>query len=116
MTSMTSGWFVGVEAPASNRASFHRTWAVISAEDDTPFDLTGANIVFEISDPETGRSMLSATTANGKVFVPELGRMSVFFTVDEMRGLCPQTYEIACTIASAGETQPFIKGSLPVYH
>jgi hypothetical protein len=113
----------------SNRAS----WAfvgLITDTDNNPLDLTGMGMVFSVraktsnspqsyypqsySDP--GAVSLFASTDNGKITFIAPGTFRWFFTLDEMRGLCPGTYDTGLTLTSVDGTQTvqFFIGPLPI--
>jgi hypothetical protein len=107
--------FIGTLPPVSNRAGFSHPIEVVDDDTDELVDLTGCTIVYEILDPTCDRTMLSATTSNGKVSITGTGAFQVDFTATEMRTLCPQTYQVGCTISNNdSEAQQFIIGTLPV--
>ena len=104
--------------PQSNRAS----WVfigLISDLDNNPIDLTGCSMVFQISPPRssgsggygdyydgnTAQGALSASTDNGKITFVDIGTFRWFFTLDDMRSLCPGTYATGLTLTNDDGTQ-----------
>ena len=111
--------------PQSNRAS----WVfigLISDLDNNPIDLTACSLVFQISPPRrdgsgygdnsNARGSLTASTNNGKMTIIDLGTFRWFFTLDEMRGLCPGTYDTGLTLTNDDGTQTvqLSVGPLPI--
>lgn len=97
----------------SNRSGFSMQIELLDDDTGEAVDLTGATIVFEISDD--GSTALSATTANSKVNLADTGIFQVEFTAEEMRELCAKTYMVGCTVSNAdSEPQQLIIGTLPV--
>jgi len=97
----------------SNRAGFSLQIELLDDDTDEAVDLSGAMIVFDISDGES--PVLSATTANSKISITDTGVFQVDFTADEMRALCAKTYMVGCTVSNAdSEPQQLIIGTLPV--
>lgn len=103
----------GTLEPASNRAGFSLIVELLDDDTGDAVDLTGASIVFEVSDNSS--SVLSATTSNAKVTIVDTGIFKVDFTATEMRALCAKTYTLGCTVSNAdSEPQQLIIGFLPV--
>lgn len=103
----------GALGPVSNRAGFSMFVELLDDDTGNAVDLTGASIVFEVSDE--GSAVLSATTDNSKVTVVDTGIFKVEFTSDEMRALYAKTYLVGCTVSNPdSEPQQIIIGSLPV--
>lgn len=100
--------------PVSNRQSFQLIRQIIDTATGEAIDLTGAVIVFEITRQGECSPVLSATTANGKITFPDDYTYEIDFTVDEMRGLCPQTYNVGLTFERDDETTEILIGTLPV--
>ena len=100
--------------PQSNRAS----WVFIGQItdlDDQPIDLTGLPMVFQIRD-KNGTPILMASTGNGKITVVDLGIFRWFFTLDDMRTLCADTYQTGMTLQNNDGTQTvqLSVGPLPI--
>lgn len=98
--------------PQSNRAS----WVfigLISDLDNNPIDLTGCSMVFQISPPRregrytdtSASGSLTASTDNGKLTFVDIGTFRWFFTLDDMRSLCPGTYDTGLTLTNDDGTQ-----------
>ena len=98
--------------PQSNRAS----WVfigLISDLDNNPIDLTGCSMVFQISPPRregrytdsSANGSLTASTDNGKLTFVDTGTFRWFFTLDDMRSLCPGTYDTGLTLTNDDGTQ-----------
>ena len=102
----------------SNKAAWPEslnTWEVIDDETEEGLDLSNCVIVFEVRDPHSKTTQLSATIANGKITVIDTGVFKVSFTATDMRTLCFGTYEVGCTITNGSEEpQQYIIGALPV--
>jgi hypothetical protein len=103
----------------SNRAS----WAFVGQLLDlsnTPIDLTGFSMVFAICRPGSRSCpILIASTDNGKLTIltpdnPGMFRWS--FSVDEMKGLCRETYDTGLTLTTpdGSQTVQLSVGPLPV--
>jgi hypothetical protein len=99
--------------PQSNRAS----WVfigLISDLDNNPIDLTGCSMVFQVNPPRrnssrydtsTAQGSLTASTDNGKITFVDIGTFRWFFTLDDMRSLCPGTYDTGLTLTNDDGTQ-----------
>lgn len=104
----------------SNQVPWAETIALDSADDGSPLDLAGCTVTLDIragtsrgrgsvpaawgSGYATGGNpspVLTASTANGKVSVPEAGVVQFAFTRADMQTLAPGTYEVCLRIESA---------------
>jgi hypothetical protein len=100
--------------PVSNRADYSESWQAIDENDDA-IDLTGATIVFEIVDPQcSGNSLISATTANGKVTISTT-TFTVAIARSELTSRDPKNYRVGCTIEQDDFTEQFFVGDFPIY-
>lgn len=106
--------YTGTMAPVSNRASWNFECEVVDDETGDLADISTLSIVLEVRDPLTCRTVLSATTDNGKITNPTTGKFVASFTRDEMASLCSRTYEIGATLADTDDTAQFIIGTVPV--
>jgi len=107
--------YIGSFDPVSNRAGQEFIFEAIDDETDEPVDLSSADIVLEIRDPASRSTVLSATTANGKVTAIDTGTFRASFSSADMRALCAKQYEVGCTITNGdGGPVQFIIGTLPV--
>jgi hypothetical protein len=107
--------------PRSNRASWTAA-GLITDLDDNPVDLTGCSLVFQISGPFEhdawceGCPVLMASSANGKIAIIGLGLFQWSFTLQEMKSLCPGTYQTGLTISNddGTQTEQFFVGPLAI--
>lgn len=108
--------FTGTLPPASNRATFTLTMTVWDSEVGEAFDLTDvAEITWEVRDPATLTSMLTATIDDGvNVDDADEGIVTISFTATQMRTLDPKEYEVGCTVEFTDETQQFIAARQPI--
>lgn len=86
----------------SNRAS----WVfigLITDLDDNPLDLSLCKLVFVFRD-RNGNTR-EASTDNGKLTIPGLGTFRWFFTLDDMKGLCPGQCDTGFTLWNDDRTQ-----------
>jgi hypothetical protein len=104
----------GTLAPVSNQENWDIIDSVLDADTGAAVDLTGAVIVFEVRSEDTGQTVLSATTGNGKITIIDTGVYQVSFTRADMQALCKGYYDVGCVITLNGKTQQFIAGTLPV--
>jgi hypothetical protein len=104
-----------VSFPAqSNRASWVFIGEVLDL-DNEPIDISACSMVFQIDDKDHG-PRLTASTDNGKITYIDTGKFRWFFTVDEMHGLEPGTYETGLTLTNDDGTQviQLSVGPLPI--
>jgi hypothetical protein len=88
--------------PQSNRAS----WVFIGLVtdlDDNPIDLSLCSMVFRARDKRGGG--IEASTANGKLTIVGLGTFRWFFTLGDMKSLCPGTCDTGLTLTNDDGTQ-----------
>lgn len=98
----------------SNRASWTYV-GLLTDQDDNAIDLTSFSMVFQVDD-KFGCPKLVASTANGKLTIIGLGLFRVFFTVTEMRALCPEQYQVGLTVTNddGSQTEQLTVGTVPV--
>lgn len=97
----------------SNRASWSDVIELLDDETNELIDLSAASIVIEVMD-DCGRTVLSATTDNGKVVVVDIGRAQFSFAREEMATLCLGTYRVGATVTTGDETNQIFFGTMPV--
>jgi hypothetical protein len=106
--------YVGSLQAASTRQSWTQTFEVEDEDTGDDLDLAGASIVFEIRDPRSLLTVLSATTTNGKITIVDTGVFQVTFAASDMQSLRPQTYDVGCTVTANGATLQYIIGTIPI--
>jgi hypothetical protein len=114
--------------PQSNRASWVFVGAITDL-DDNPIDISACSLVFQISPPQANNARgiggyyddrpsgsLTASTANGKLTVIDIGKFQWFFTLQDMRSLCAGTYDTGLTLTNDDGTQTvqLSVGPLPI--
>lgn len=90
-------------------------------DDDTGEPLDTTDMAFALGVSRDGLVLLSASTEDGSIEVPETGVIQWRFTVAQLGSLCPgTTYNVGCTVETTdGVTQvftgtlAFIDGSVP---
>lgn len=106
--------YIGALPPVSNRASWKLLQEVVDDDTSELVSLSGLTITVEVIDPLDCTTVLSATTANGKVTIVDTGTFQAAFTRDEMATLCARTYQVGVTLADSDDTVQIIIGTLPV--
>jgi hypothetical protein len=106
--------FLGTLEPASTRADWDLTIALLDSDTDEPLDLAGASILVEVRDRLGGGTVISASTGNGGVTGVDTGSFRVAIPAATMRQLRGDTYEIGGTYTLNGVTRQFLIGLLPV--
>lgn len=92
-------------------------WAVRIelTDDDTGLALDTTDIQFDLNVEDCGSSVLSASTTDATIEVPETGTFQWRFTAAQMASLCPgRTYKVGCTMTTAGGTTQLFIGSLAI--
>jgi hypothetical protein len=107
-------YFIGTLNPISNRTGWLADFELDDADNGGPVDITGASIVIEVRDLDTGWIALSATTGNGKITILDTGVFRVNVAPGETQLLRAGTYEVGATITLNGESRQLIIGTLPV--
>ena len=107
--------FIGTLSPVSNRADWIDTFQLLDEETNEPIDTSDATaIIIEVRAPSTRCVVLTGSLSSGEIERVETGTFQWHFTADRMRLLCPQDYEIGCTIVKDGITVQLLIGTLPV--
>ena len=101
--------------PQSNRASWLFV-GLITDLDDNPIDISACKLEFQIKGCKQSNAGLFASTDNGKITIIDVGKFRWFFTLDEMHGLYPGTYETGMTMTNDDGTQTvqLLVGPLPI--
>jgi hypothetical protein len=85
---------------------------------DNPIDITGCSLVFRARPPSNiSGPDLVASTGNGKLVISDQrGQFQFAFSLQEMRSLCPGTYDAGLTLTSADglQTMQLTTGPLPI--
>ena len=106
--------FLGTLDPASTRADWELVVAFTDADTGEPLDLTGAAVLVEARDRLSGGVVLSASSGNGKVSVPDAGTIRIAVAAADMRALRADVYDIGGVLVLNGVTRQFVIGLLPV--
>lgn len=110
-----AGAFPGLE-PAGNRETFTQSFGLTDPETGEAIDLSDVTaIAFEIRDPDSRATMLSASIGNGITLeTDEQGAVfTVRFASASMQTLCSKTYDVICVITKLGDDTELF-GNLPV--
>jgi hypothetical protein len=110
-----AGTFPKIDA-AGNRETFTQSFGLTDPETGEAINLSDITaIAFEIRDPDSRATMLSASIGDGITL--EADDQGAVFTVRfesaSMRGLCPKTYDVVCVITKLGDDTELF-GNLPV--
>jgi hypothetical protein len=82
---------------------------------DNPQDISGCSFAFEVID-HTRQTVLSATTANGKLFtVAHAGAIGWAFSIEELSRLSAGTYRAKLEVSKDGESSPVHVGPLMIF-
>lgn len=94
-------------------ADFAKSIELIDATTNQPLDTTDADFNLQVS--ECGTSMLTASTDDATIIIPETGTIQFTFTADQMNSLEPgTTYDVGLTMTTnTGKTQLLV-GSLAI--
>ena len=100
--------------PQSNRASWVFV-GLVTDLDNNPIDLTGCSMEFQISDKENYPRLI-ATTQDGTITFVDIGTFRWFFTLAQMHGLEPGTYNTGLVLTNNDGTQTIqlSVGPLPI--
>lgn len=107
--------YIGTLPVVSNKATFNQSFTVIDDETGTGFDITNATIKYEIRDPASLSSLLTATNDDGIDLSSAVdGIFTVSFTASQMGNLCGKEYDVGCTVEIADEISQFFVARQPV--
>lgn len=114
----------------SNASDWIDTIMLTSEDDNTPIDLTGWAVTMQVW-PQSQRGagtgyygqtwwngnsvpLLEASTANGKIVVPDTGVIQWTFRASELANLAPAVYEVGMILTKSPDTVQIVLGQLPV--
>lgn len=107
--------FLGTLSPISNRTMWSENYELTDADDGDLIDLSAVDeITLHVRDPQTQAKVLSGTLTGGEVIIVDTGVFQWSFTADQVRGLCPKTYEVGCIIEQDGQSVQLLIGTLAV--
>ncbi len=92
-------------------------WAVQMplTNDSTGLPLDTAAVRFDLSVKDCGAQVLTATTEDDTIEIPETGTIQWRFTAAQMAALEPRkTYTVGCNMITATGTDPLFVGTLAV--
>lgn len=101
--------------PVSNQATWRDT-VELRDEDNELIDLEEdvTEITFRVREEGHETVELEATLTGGEIEVVGLGTFEFVFTVTQMQGVEPKTYEAGVTVTADGDTEQVILGHVPV--
>ena len=104
-----------ISFPAQSRDASWAFTGKITDIYDSPLNLTGMTLNFQITD-KRGWPKLKASTVDGSITILDVGIFRWFFNLQQMQSLWPITYQTGFTITTADGTQTvqFFKGPLPI--
>lgn len=100
-----AGTFPTIEA-AGNRETFTQSFGLTDPETGEALDLSDVTaIAFEIRDPDSRATVLSASIDNGITLeTDDQGAVfTVRFSSASMQSLCAKTYDVVCVITKLGD-------------
>ena len=101
---------------AGTRETFEQSFGLTNSETGEAIDLSGVTaITFEIRDPDSRATMLSASIGKGiTLAADDQGAVfTVRFPSPSMQTLCSKTYDVVCVITKLGDDTELF-GNLPV--
>ena len=110
-----TGMFPSID-PAGNRETFIQSFGMTDPETGEAIDLSDVTaIAFEIRDPDSRATMLSASIGNGITLEQDSDGtvFTVRFASSSMQTLCSKTYDVVCVITKLGDDTELF-GNLPV--
>ncbi|MCK1430908.1 hypothetical protein [Bradyrhizobium sp. 87] len=99
----------------SNKADWVTEISATDADTGDAIDFTGASVAFQVNDDQ-GCQRLLATTANGKITLPDVNTLQVSFTDEEMKTLCSGSYACGAVYSLNGETNQLLVGTVSIYN
>jgi hypothetical protein len=105
--------YLGTLQPVSNKATWVET-VEVRDDDNEPLDITSATIVVAVRNKKSKRVELTAETGNGVTLPGDTGVFQFTFSVDQMGGLCPETYDVGVTIEIDDVTTQLFIGTVAV--
>lgn len=105
----------GTLSPVSNRATWSESVAIDDEETGEAIDLSDVDeITIAIRTQGSSTPVLSATLTGEQITIIETGVFQFEFSESQMGGLCPQTYEIGCTLEKDDQSVQLLIGTVSV--
>lgn len=101
--------YTGSLKPTTNRQTWSEIFELFDDETNEAIDLTGATVVMQFREQNCCTPRVSAS-----ITIVDTGKFEARIELDTMRSLCPQTYDVGCTIERDGETVEIFVGTIAV--
>lgn len=113
LISQHPGMIQGAFPPVSNAVQFLCDGDIFDEDAGAAIDLSDAVITVIVKD-DCGNQRLIASTANGKVTLPDTDAFRISFTKSEMAGLAPCTYLLGLILELDSVEYQLILADFPV--
>lgn len=104
--------YTGSLPTISNRADWKFQIQLVDSDTGETIDFTGCTMQITLRDD--GDSVVLSGSTSDKITVPEVGVAQIWFTEDDVDGLCAGTLKAGITITGNGETMQLFAGTAPV--
>jgi hypothetical protein len=104
--------YTGSFAAVSNRADWSEAVVLTDAESGDLIDISACRVTLSVTD--NYRALLTASTDDGSITLPDVGTFMWNFSQDQMNALCPGAYPVGVRISQDTRTCQLVIGTVNV--
>lgn len=105
--------YTGYLTTASNRANWTEAVELVDNESGDDIDITACRITLTVSN-ENRRPVLTASTDDGSIALPQAGTFQWDFSATQMSGLCPGAYSVGVRISQDDRVVQLLIGNINI--
>lgn len=106
--------YTGYFAETSNRGDWIEAIQLIDVNSGDVIDITGCTVQIAVRNMQSKEQVLSGSTDDGTVTLPDLGVFMWTFLESKMNALCPAAYEVGVRISRDDRTVQLVIGAVNV--
>jgi|SRR4051812_20772099 hypothetical protein len=105
--------YTGYLAPTSNRSDWSEAVQLVDTDSGEIIDISGCRITMTVRS-DAGQAVLTASTDDASITLPDVGTFLFNFTAQQMSGLCPGAYAVGVRVAQDDRTMQLLIGNINV--